>query len=204
MKKIRHTKNELKKQKDDLKRFTRYLPTLILKKQQLQIEITKILHAVDALEAEIKKFRESLHKWVDVFAEKIKIENIIAIETVKTSSGNIAGTDIPIFEEVSFTEKDYDFVKIPLWVDDGIEAIKKFITFKAEIVVLKKQFELIRRELRTTTQRVNLFEKIKIPTATDNIRRIRIFLGDMQTAAVVTGKIAKNKIKRKEELILQS
>ena len=33
---IKLTKNELKKQKDNLKQFQRYLPTLQLKKQQLQ------------------------------------------------------------------------------------------------------------------------------------------------------------------------
>ena len=42
MAKIKFTKNELKKQKDALKRFLRYLPTLMLKKQQLQMEIRKI------------------------------------------------------------------------------------------------------------------------------------------------------------------
>jgi len=34
MAKIRLTKNELKKQKDSLKMYKRYLPTLMLKKQQ--------------------------------------------------------------------------------------------------------------------------------------------------------------------------
>ena len=36
MAKIKLTKNELKVQKDQLKMFNRYLPTLMLKKQQLQ------------------------------------------------------------------------------------------------------------------------------------------------------------------------
>ncbi|MDR0389272.1 MAG: V-type ATP synthase subunit D, partial [Spirochaetaceae bacterium] len=39
MAKIKLTKNELKKQKDSLKMYRRYLPTLMLKKQQLQAEI---------------------------------------------------------------------------------------------------------------------------------------------------------------------
>ena len=38
-KKIKHTKNELKAQRDALRRFERYLPTLQLKKQQLQLEV---------------------------------------------------------------------------------------------------------------------------------------------------------------------
>ena len=39
MAKIKYTKNELKAQKENLKRFTRYLPTLELKKKQLLMEI---------------------------------------------------------------------------------------------------------------------------------------------------------------------
>ena len=42
MAKIKLTKNELKVQKDALKMYRRYLPTLTLKKQQLQSEIRTI------------------------------------------------------------------------------------------------------------------------------------------------------------------
>ncbi|NQT28218.1 MAG: hypothetical protein HQ570_01315, partial [Candidatus Omnitrophica bacterium] len=45
-----------------------------------------------------------------------------------------------------------------------------------------------------------LFEKVKIPEARETIRVIQIHLGELQTAEVVRGKIAKAKIeKRKEE-----
>ncbi|MGB3056532.1 MAG: V-type ATP synthase subunit D, partial [Candidatus Omnitrophota bacterium] len=88
--------------------------------------------------------------------------------------------------------------KTPLWVDYGIEVLKKMMVFNAKIRIFKKQDELIREELRITTQRVNLFEKVKIPEARENIRRIQVYLGDMQTAAVVTGKIAKDKIEKKQ------
>jgi V/A-type H+/Na+-transporting ATPase subunit D len=47
MAKIKFTKNELKKQKDELKRFQRYLPTLVLKKQLLQMEIRQVEVAIE-------------------------------------------------------------------------------------------------------------------------------------------------------------
>lgn len=46
MAKIKLTKNELKTQRDALKRFQRYLPTLQLKKQQLQMEMRKLDQAI--------------------------------------------------------------------------------------------------------------------------------------------------------------
>ncbi|MEA2067703.1 MAG: V-type ATP synthase subunit D, partial [Verrucomicrobiota bacterium] len=42
MAKIKLTKNELKTQRDSLARFNRYLPTLLLKKQQLQMEMRRL------------------------------------------------------------------------------------------------------------------------------------------------------------------
>jgi V/A-type H+-transporting ATPase subunit D len=60
--------------------------------------------------------------------------------------------------------------------------------------------DVLREELRITIQRINLFEKVKIPEARENIRVIRIYLGDIQTAEVVRGKISKRKIQKKKEL----
>jgi len=197
MGKVKLTKNELKRQKDDLKRFTRYLPTLMLKKQQLQLEIIKFLHEMEILETEIANLKESTKEWVDVFAEDVGINELIKLEKIETSVGNIAGVDIPVFEKTEFKETQYDIIKMPLWVDYGIDAVKRLSILKAQYEILKKQLLLIREELRITTQRVNLFEKVKIPEAKENIRKISIFLGDLQTAAVITGKIAKNKIQKK-------
>jgi len=197
MEKLKHTKNELKKQKDALRRFMRYLPTLLLKKQQLQLEILKIANAIEKLEEEAAAYRESVYEWVDVFSEGVSIKEFILVDKVNTATGNIAGTDIPIFESIDFIEKEYDLIKTPLWVDYGIFAAKEMIIFKVKEDILKKQIALIREELRITTQRVNLFEKVKIPESKENIRIINIFLGDAQTAAVVTGKIAKKKIEQK-------
>ena len=197
VKKVKHTKNELKRQKDDLERFTHYLPMLVLKKQQLQIEIIKILNLVESLEVKINSFKNVVYKWVGVFAEEAHLERLISVGELRLSTGNIAGIDIPIFEGVDFKEEEYDYMRIPVWVDYGIEAVKELIILRFTNLVLLKQLELVKEELRITTQRVNLFEKIKMPEARENIRRIRIFLGDLQTAAVVTGKIAKAKIEKK-------
>jgi len=200
MAKIKHTKNELKKQKDNLKRFTRYLPTLLLKKQQLQLEIATIYRKMSELDREMSSLRESVYGWVGVFAEKVGIDKIIELDKIHVSTGNIAGSDIPVFKRVDFKEKDYDFIQMPLWVDYAIEAVKALTTLKIRYIIREKQLAIIKEELRITTQRVNLFEKLKIPEAKDNIRKISIFLGDLQTAAVVTGKIAKKQLEEKERI----
>lgn len=203
MAKIKYTKNELRKQKSDLKRFRRYLPTLILKKQQLQLEIMKLHHKTEELQSSINKLKTSVHEWVDVLAEDVGIKELIYLDNVITTQEHIAGIDIPVFEKAVFKIKEYDLLTTPLWIDSGIDAIKRLSALKLELLVFEKQVELIAAELRVTTQRVNLFEKVKIPEARENIRRINIVLGDMQTAAVVTGKIAKRKIEAEKVEFIQ-
>jgi V/A-type H+/Na+-transporting ATPase subunit D len=194
MAKIKLTKNELKRQKDGLKRFVRYLPTLMLKKQQLQLVIRQVVAEVVEKTREREAAFAELTTWIAVFGEETGIENLIRMTDLVTSAGNIAGVDIPVFERITFDESRYDLFKTPLWLDQGLNALRTLISLDAEIEVLNRQRERLDDELRITTQRVNLFEKVKIPETKDNIRRIRIYLGDEQTAAVVRGKIAKKNL----------
>jgi V/A-type H+/Na+-transporting ATPase subunit D len=199
MAKLRLTKNELKQQKDSLKRFRQYLPTLILKKQQLQAEIIKLNGEIDKIKQEKAYLKAEVYKWVDVFAENRDLKDIISLKTIETEKGNIAGIDIPVFVKVVFNEKEYDLLTSPLWQDFGIEAVKKELEFNSRIEVLRAQQDAVREELRITTQRVNLFEKVMIPETKAKIKKIQVYLGDIQTASVVTGKIAKGKIMKAEK-----
>ena len=194
MAKVKLTKNELKRQKDMLKRFQRYLPTLVLKKQQLQMVIRQVEAEVNRKLAQQKQLIDDLMQWVAVFGEDLSLEDLVNIVGISTDTGNSAGIDIPVFEGIEFEDKEWDLFRYPLWVDAGVRRLKELLALDAEIRVLEKQKELIEEELRITTQRVNLFEKVKIPEAKENIRMIRIYLGDQQTAAVVRGKIAKSNI----------
>ncbi len=200
MAKIRLTKNELKNQREALKRYTRYLPTLELKKIQLVNEIRMITQQIEKIQEEIQRFEQELFQWVAVFGEEIDLQSFFSLEKVSTITGNIAGIDIEIFENVVFKDEEYDLFMTPLWIDRGIAACKERITQAVRIRILEQQIEVLREELRITIQRINLFEKVKIPETRENIRIIRIYLGDMMTAEVVRGKISKNKIQQKREM----
>jgi len=196
---VKLTKNELKKQKDNLKQFQRYLPTLQLKKQQLQSVIMQVDEELEAKQNEYYATINGLDDWVAVFSENsifpsdLKIENLVKPDTAICSENNIAGIIVPVFETLTFKEIDYDVADYPLWVDEALIKLREIARLKVLTETLKKQSELLNRELRLTSQRVNLFEKVKIPEAKENIRVIEIYLGDQQTSAVVRGKIAKGK-----------
>lgn len=193
MAKIKYTKNELKKQRDDLARFKRYLPTLQLKKQQLQMEMRKMDRKIASKKEEEREARLDLENWIELFSEPVDFEQHVRIGEIRTSKGNIAGVQIPLLDDLVFEHGETDLFTTPAWLDDGIRVLEQLLRLRVELGILEEQKRLLNAELRTTTQRVNLFEKVKIPEAKYNIRMIRIFLGDQQTAAVARSKIAKQK-----------
>ena len=195
MAKIKLTKNELKVQKDALKMYRRYLPTLTLKKQQLQSEI----RTIEAKAKAVRKEREALEKgfqdWIAVFSERDAFpEGIITVRNIRKGKGNIAGVDIPLFEGADFSRGDYDLYMTPLWVDIAANHMEKAMSLDLEAEVLDEQVRLLEKELLSTSQRVNLFEKVKIPETEENIKKISIYMADQQVSAVVRSKISKRKI----------
>ena len=200
MAKIKLTKNELKVQKDALKMYQRYLPTLTLKKQQLQSEI----RIIEAKAASVRQERENLEKgfssWIAVFSEESAFpDGIITVSNIRKGTGNIAGVTIPTFEGADFSRGDYDLYETPLWVDIAANHMEKAMSLDLEVEVLDEQVRLLEKELLSTSQRVNLFEKVKIPETQANIKKISIFMADQQVSAVVRSKISKRKIAARDE-----
>ena len=197
---IKLTKNEQKAQKDRLLQYERYLPTLQLKKQQLQSVIMRIRAELEEKSAERRQMIGDLDDWVAVFAENElfdesrKLDDLVQPDTVICKNENIAGVTVPAFEELTFKDISYNVEDYPLWVDTAIVKLREIARLDALVSTLNKQETLLEKELRSASQRVNLFEKVKIPEARENIRVIGVYLGDQQTAAVVRGKIAKKKL----------
>lgn len=195
MAKIKLTKNELKVQKDTLKMYRRYLPTLTLKKQQLQSEIRTIEANAKAIRRQREELEKGFEDWIAVFSEKGAFkQGIVTVSNIRKGRGNIAGVDIPIFDGADFSRDDYDLYETPLWVDIAANHIEKAISLELEAEVLDEQVRLLEKELLSTSQRVNLFEKVKIPQTMANIKKISIYMADQQVSAVVRSKISKRKI----------
>ncbi|MDD1683897.1 MAG: V-type ATP synthase subunit D [Methanoregula sp.] len=192
--KIRLTQSELKKQRDALRQYERYLPTLHLKKQQLQLEILHQQSALARRKNSLSEQKKSAESWLGLLVEAPEIRTWLIPEKILSGKRNIAGVDVPVFERVDFTPAEYDLFLTPLWVDAGLEALREMVAFFEEIRVIEQGISVLQHELRITTQRVNLFEKVKIPEAKEAIRRIKIYIGDQMTNAVGRSKIAKNKI----------
>ena len=194
MAKIKFTKNEQKKQQDSLKQFQRFLPTLQLKKQQLQGEVrksTELLEQNLAAQQELLIRLEGILKFCAAEKSISFYEAHVKVQSVTKGSANIAGIIVPVFEKVEFEELHWDLFETDWCDDDAIQALKDAVSLREAYKVLEVQHALLLRELRTTSQRVNLFEKVKIPECKENIRKIGIMLGDLNASAVARSKIAK-------------
>ena len=198
MAKFKLNKTELKKQRDSLRQYERFLPTLQLKKQQLQMEILHQMNLLKEKEHLHAKKKEQILSWAGLLGEAPQdLKAWLTPENVITGTRNIAGVDVPVFSHVEFPFVEYDLFLMPLWLDSALEMLKDLVILHEEISVLQRGIDILKQELRITTQRVNLFEKVKIPETKEAIRVIKIFLGDQMANAVGLAKIAKNKIEQK-------
>ncbi|MBQ9727220.1 MAG: V-type ATP synthase subunit D [Kiritimatiellae bacterium] len=191
MPKVKLTKTELKAQKDALSRYRRFLPMLQLKKSQLQMELGGMRAREEALARREEAVFAAAKPWAGLLADG-SVPLGVELERVRTHAGNIAGVEIPVFDGIEARRAELDLWATPAWADDAAAAAEELMSVRAEREVAAEQVRLVAEELRTTSQRVNLFEKVKIPECVENIRVINVALGDEQTSAVARGKIAKS------------
>lgn len=201
MAKVKLTKGELKRQRDALRQYERYLPTLQLKKQQLQLEI---LHQQLILDKELlagEEKKRSAMLWAGLLSDtRLDMKKYVKSGRLVKDARNIAGVDIPLFVKMDFPRAEYDLFLAPLWADAAVDALREMEIGRKKAEILAEGIRVLRHELRITTQRVNLFEKVKIPEAKEAIRLIKIYIGDQMANAVGRSKIAKKKI---EEAVLE-
>jgi len=192
------SKHELKRQRDALARYERYLPTLRLKQRQLQAELRRAEVAVSEAAEEEARLRRDLSAWIELWTEPLELDAYLELSEVRRGETSVAGVTLPTLEGVLWTRKPPSPTATPPWVDDAVATFERLAELRLRRAVLAEQRSRLADELRFTRQRVNLFEKVKIPEAQEALRFIRIALGDQQTAAVVRAKIAKAKSVERE------
>lgn len=193
MPKLKLTKAELKAQREALHRYQRFLPTLQLKKEQLQGQVRRVQGELATVHKKQDKIRSEVSAWISLFTEDVGLEDLVSIRDIDIQPTNIAGVTVDRLNDLSFESLVPDFAATPPWVDSGLQRIKDLIHLRIQEDLVSRELDILTRELRTATQRVNLFEKIKIPACRENIRTIRIALGEEQTAAIARAKLAKSK-----------
>lgn len=195
---IKLTKNELRTQQAKLRQLQRYLPTLQLKKALLQAEVQNVRTELKEIESQKHELYEGIEGFARLFPgmDFPSIEQATKVDKVKTRYENIAGVEVPTFEDVVFHPVSYHLFDTPVWMDSAMDNIHQFIKISHQLKTEKEKLRLLMKELREVSIRVNLFEKVLIPRSISNIKKIKVFLGDQQLAAVAQAKVAKLKIEQ--------
>jgi len=202
---VKLTKNGLRDQERRLAQLERYLPTLKLKKAMLQMEVNEARLEIGRLEEKYTRELKTAQEYCTLLTEKTVIDPLAVTKVIDVQKRyeNIAGIEVPYFEGATFQEVEYSLFDTPPWVDGVIVGLRAISEILVEISVVKEKKQALEEELRSVSIRVNLFEKVLIPRALKNIKKIKVFLGDQQLAAVGQVKVAKAKIEEKKEKILR-
>jgi V/A-type H+/Na+-transporting ATPase subunit D len=205
MSKVKLTKNELRAQQQRLIELQKYLPTLQLKKAMLQEVVSAARAEAILCEEEYDKQRAASKSYSALMDQKFPFNLSDATDIKELSRGveNIAGIEVPYFESISFNELKYSLFDTPSWVDSLIQLLRAMSEASMRIQVAQEKIRVLEGELRAVSIKVNLFEKILIPRAQTDIRKIKVFLGDQQLAAVSQAKVAKKKIVAQKVLLEQ-
>ena len=190
------TRPELKRQRDLLRRYLRYLPMLKLKQQQLQLKLLEVRRELARATELVNASRARVDAYGTLLDEPagIDLRALGRPERVETRPVNVAGVTIPALDDVVFGTARYSLFGTPAWSERAIDDLREVSRHECAAATLEEQVRVLSFEILRIVQRVNLFEKVMIPETREAIRVIRIHLGDEMTAAVGRAKMAKSKL----------
>ena len=204
MAKLSLTKSGLQKQRTELKLYQKLLPSLDLKRMQLTAELNKARGQLAQITRNAEQLSDQAVEKLPMLAdEDIDFSGLVKITHVQIGQENVVGVKLPTLEDVRFSVFPYSMLAKPYWTDALVDKLQQIARLRIEVQVATKRVRELEYAVRRITQRVNLFEKILIPTAKRNIQRIRIFLGDAERSAVVRSKIAKAINQRKRKTFIE-
>ena len=194
MARLQLNKSSLAKQQTNLKSYQRFLPSLDLKRQQLMGERAKAVAEVTRLEDEVEQLARKVGEDLPMLAnDEIRLDGLARLTGYELTEENVVGTRLPKLGKIEVAVADYSSMSKPHWVDDVARLLHDMLEARLRVRIARQRVKLLDKAVKTITQRVNLFDKVLIPGAKANIKKIGIYLNDEEMAAVVRSKISKRK-----------
>ena len=188
------SKATLSAERKQLAAYRRFLPSLEMKRLQLMATVKHYQQALAESQQQQQAIQQRvIHDYPMVANDRIELRQLVQINAVDTRRKNIAGVWIEELATVHFHLAPLSILTRPHWVDGVQRLLQQALQLKIQQRQQRKILQQLEQELLKVTQRVNLFDKVLIPQALANIRKIQIFLDDKDREAVITSKIAKNK-----------
>jgi V/A-type H+-transporting ATPase subunit D len=204
MAKLKLSKSALQQERNQLKLYQRTLPSLDLKRRQLTVELGKARREHTKAQQVVEELETSIGQQLPMLANPdIEVSGLVQMTDFELGEENVVGVRLPTLARIACSVADYSLLAKPAWVDVLVERLKDAAEQRTRVLVAAERVRILAYQEKRVTQRVNLFDKILIPTAQRNIQRIQIYLGDAERAAVVRSKLAKGKQARQREALLR-
>lgn len=200
--KILMNKNTLAALKVELKEYHTALPVFEMKEQKLKEVVQTTENNILRLQQAIAETNTKTKKWVAVMSEAtIDLGDIVQVNRVITETKEIAGVTIEVFKDLVFEDVEVDFFNTPLWVDAAIETIRDQKTDRTLIEIEERNLALLSEELAEARRMKNALKEVFIPDTQENIRKIEIYLGDVERLAIGCAKLVKKKKEQKKAVV---
>ncbi len=194
MARLQLNKSSLARETASLKAYERFLPSLDLKRRQLMAERAKAARTLAATNAAIEETVRGIGARAPMLAnEDVAIDDLVRVVRTDYGEENVVGVKLPTLRGADVEVRPYGRLAKPHWVDLVATRLQEALTLHLRKAVEVERMALLNEAVKTVSQRVNLFEKVLIPRAKTNIKRIKIYLSDEQVSAVVRSKLAKRK-----------
>lgn len=147
---IKLSKHELRNQQTRLGQFQRYLPTLQLKKAMLQFEVLGATAEVSHLNDLLNLSKRQVELFAPLLLEKVSVDLLKNAKVVQVQKHyeNVAGVEIPIFEDVIFEEVDYSLFETPVWTDRATEVLRELVIFREKLIIAKEKKGSLRKGIK--------------------------------------------------------
>ncbi len=187
-------KNTLATLKEELKEYNTAVPVFEMKEQKLKEVVRTVENSIVRLEDSIEEINEETKKWVAVMAEEtVDLSKLVKVDHVVSDKREIAGVAIEEFEDIVFKNVEVDLFNTPLWLDAAIEVLQDQKTNRTLVEVEKQNLQMLREELLEARRMKNALLEVFIPETAESIRKIEIYLGDVERLAIGCAKLVKKK-----------
>lgn len=194
MARIPLNKAQLHQEARRLEMYRRFLPSLDLKRRHLTGALARERAALAATEAEIAEAAHQAGELMPMLGfTGIDLQGLVRVTEVGLGEENVLGTRLPVLGEMRFQRLPYSLLVRPHWVDVLVDCLEAMLQLRVRVQVEAERAARLERAVQKVTQRVNLFDKVLIPRARGNIRRISLYLADAERAGVVRAKLAKGR-----------
>lgn len=192
-------KSALARCRRELEVYAHVLPSLDLKRRQLAMMLAAERRLLDDAAARFESALAHHARRLPMLAlDELPFEGLWQ-SRLERSEERLLGLRMPALDAPSWGAIRLDLMGLPAWSDEVADAVTELVALQVEMAQRERRVQVLETGVRHALQKVNLFERVLIPRARDQIRAIRVFLADAERTTIVRAKQARALLHRRTQ-----